>query len=203
MKASFFRILNLLLIITLAGTIPLSLLAAFSQYNQYFELLCHFKSLYFILSIGFLTVMLVKRKPLWLSIAAVWFLYNAIPILPYYWPGYRGTANAKTHLKIMQLNLLLDNQAHEKVVQLIQKEKPDIIGFEEVRPHWVAGLKSIEKDYPYRVIEPDMFAFGIALYSRYPLTKIYTERFGFLYDTHPASMPSISAQIMLLPRCMN
>jgi endonuclease/exonuclease/phosphatase (EEP) superfamily protein YafD len=196
-KPSFSGVFDLLLLIVVNAGLVASLLACFSLHNEYCELLSHFKFHYFILSVVFLVVMLLKRKRALSCIALAWFTFNALPVLPYYLPVDKSISGTSSKLKLMQLNLLLDNQAHEQVVRLIQKERPDIISLEEVRAHWVQGLKPIEKDYPYRFIQPDIFAFGIALYSKYPLTQTHIEYFGSANAYSPTSFPSISAQIIL------
>jgi endonuclease/exonuclease/phosphatase (EEP) superfamily protein YafD len=59
-------------------------------------------------------------------------------------------------------------------------------------------LKAIEKDYPYQIIKlprMDFSAFGIALYSKYPLTDPRIEHFGTLLGSSESTIPSISALI--------
>lgn len=113
----------------------------------------------------------------------------ATPILPYYWPNtipkQHGTA-----FKILQLNVLFDNFHHQKVIDLIQKEKPDLIALEEFQQHWLTALEPINKSYPYRVTVPETSPFGVALYSKYPLSDPYIEHYGSFSGVLPP-MPSI------------
>jgi endonuclease/exonuclease/phosphatase (EEP) superfamily protein YafD len=120
--------------------------------------------------------------------------------VPYYLPPPGNTGKVGTPLKILQLNVLLTNQQHQKIINLIQKENPDIIGLEEITDNWISALKAIEKNYPYRIIkrsQNDFSAFGLALYSKYPLTDPKIKYYGRFHPSSQSTIPSISALIQV------
>jgi len=193
------NVLKILFNFLLGGTLLATLLAAFGAYNPYFELLTHFQLQYLIVSLLFLVcVLLLKRKRMCVLVCG-WILYLSIPLLPYYWPTHQSEFSPQTHskLKVMQLNVLFSNLHYDKVLKLIHDEHPDIIGLEEFNQNWAINLKSLEKAYPYRMLEPEPSPFGLALYSKYPLTNHQIEhtRTPSAYDA--PTLLFLAAQINL------
>ena len=193
------NVLKLLFYFLLASTVLASLLAAFGSYNSYLELLTHFQLQYLIASLFFLVfLLLLKRKRLCLLVC-IWILYLLIPLLPYYWPIYQPRPKSEAHsqLKIMQLNVMFSNLLYAKVLKLIHDEQPDIIGLEEFTQNWATHLKPLEKMYPYHMLEPDPLPFGLALYSKYPLTNQQIEHSRLISAYDAPTLLSIAAQINL------
>ncbi len=196
-KPSLQNIAKIMACLIFSVALCVSVLACFSVGNAKFELLCHFKMHYFILSLMLLVISLFKRKPAWIVVALSWFIFNTLPVIPYYLPVKPAETALHRKIKLMQLNVLLTNQSHDKVLALIQKEKPDIIGLEEFTFQWAAKLKPIEQEYPYHVIEPQNWAFGVALYSKFPLTDTHIKNFGPVLKNLPAKIPSIVTSFQL------
>lgn len=174
----------------------LSLLAYQAEGHHYLELLSHFRPQYLLIQVVCLVGMLLMRSWHLATMAFFGLFLNLVPIVPYYNP-YRDVDTAtRDHVKIVQLNLLATNQNYEKVIKFIGKTDPDIIGFEEVRPHWASTLTKELQNYPYRVIEPENTAFGIALFSKRPLTNSHVVRFGKAYQGN-RFFPSIVADTLI------
>jgi len=101
-------------------------------------------------------------------------LSNAMHILPWYVDQdieshQKPTA---TNLKIMLSNVRRSNKQYDAVVSAINAESPDIVVLQEVNQRWVSQLTSLEKDYQNKIIVPKPNHFGIAIFSRYPLSGI-------------------------------
>jgi len=73
----------------------------------------------------------------------------------------------------------------EKVQDLISTENPDILVLEEITSKWVEALGTLPDEYPHHLVRPRTDNFGIALYSRFPLSHSAIESIG------GAGVPSI------------
>jgi vancomycin resistance protein VanJ len=85
--------------------------------------------------------------------------------------------NSAASLKIMTFNVHYNNRKAQEISEMIRKEKPDIIAFQELTPEMAVPLEAeLGTDYPYR-LGGDGVAnyagrfFTVAIASRYPLTK--------------------------------
>jgi endonuclease/exonuclease/phosphatase (EEP) superfamily protein YafD len=71
---------------------------------------------------------------------------------------------------IMTYNLFFRNRDPQAVINIIQKNQPDILAVQELTPDWEKLLdRGLVKLYPYREILPLKGTHGIGIYSRYPL----------------------------------
>jgi endonuclease/exonuclease/phosphatase (EEP) superfamily protein YafD len=95
----------------------------------------------------------------------------------------------KQRLKLMLSNVNTANQDHQKVIELVKTEQPDIFVAQEVSQIWVNQLKAIETLLPYKIVKPRSDNFGIALYSKYPLDNAQVNYLG------KAKVPSIEVQL--------
>jgi endonuclease/exonuclease/phosphatase (EEP) superfamily protein YafD len=74
-------------------------------------------------------------------------------------------ASSTERFRVLMANVLADNVRYEDLDRLIRRERPDVVGLEELTPEWVAGLAAIRSEYPYRVELP-IGARGMALWFR-------------------------------------
>lgn len=191
-------VIKTLLILALLFVSFISLLSYAARGNHYLELLSHFRMQYLSIQLLCLMGLLALKRWRFASLALGCMVINLFVILPYYLPPTLkpNMINSKP-LRILQINLLGPNQDHQKVLELIQEVKPDIIGAEEVRPRWATTLQKNLKDYPYRIVEPEATAFGIALFSKYPLSNIHIVKFGSPFGSRKRFFPSIVADIQV------
>jgi endonuclease/exonuclease/phosphatase (EEP) superfamily protein YafD len=61
------------------------------------------------------------------------------------------------------------NHDHERLVGLVEREDPDVVGLVEVSARWLRKLKRLRERYPYHYEVPDEHYAGLALYSRLPI----------------------------------
>mgnify|MGYP001819223598 CR=1 FL=1 len=88
------------------------------------------------------------------------------------WLSHHHTRGDGKTYKLISFNVLESNPRGDSVVQLIQDIDPDFVLINEYANEWTDHLRSIHDDYPYRVLQPRPHAFGIALFSKYPLSAV-------------------------------
>lgn len=94
-------------------------------------------------------------------------------------------------ISLLVANVLTPNDKYHLLLQQIENLKPDVVLTLESDQVWQDALKSIEKDYPYRVAVPLDNLYGMHLYSR--LALIEPEVKFILSD----EVPSIHATLKL------
>jgi endonuclease/exonuclease/phosphatase (EEP) superfamily protein YafD len=112
-------------------------------------------------------------------------------VLPWYFTG--GTkleGPAKTSVRLLVSNVYYANTEHERLLGLVDEERPDVIGLVEVTEDWLRNLAPLRSRYPYHFEVPDERYVGLALYSRLPLRGA---RVLELPDT--GSTPAIAATL--------
>jgi endonuclease/exonuclease/phosphatase (EEP) superfamily protein YafD len=148
------------------------------------------------------TMMLRSFLPQWITLfalAAIWLLLRrrwrdglvtaagGLLILPTSRPPQiDGSTGSTRELRIAHFNVLQTNSRYAEVIAAMVRSDADLIGVQEVDPEWASELiDRLSAAYPHRVIEPRTNCYGIALFSRIPLTDIRLVRLG--------ASPAISA----------
>ena len=72
---------------------------------------------------------------------------------------------------ILLSNVLIKNKNASKLLGVIKNTNPDIILAMEVDEWWVQKLQTLKKDYPHFIEYPLDNAYGMALYSKLPLSE--------------------------------
>lgn len=147
----------------------------------------HFLIASIILSVCFA----LYKKAGWSCTMLVVAFTNAYVILPVYLNQSSNIDDPKRKtLTLLHSNVLSSNLQHEKLIELIEKEQPDIIVTQEVNEQWTTSLSKLHMAYPYQLIHPREDNFGIALYSKTPLLNAQIIRIGM------AKLPSIKASFV-------
>lgn len=156
-----------------------------------FELTSHFR-LHLVLVLGALaTIWAVKRRWRLTAICVTTAALNALLVLLLLWPKDEVAATAGPQLRLVALNVHTENERSDLVLKFLQNANADAILLMEVNERWMTGLKSLHTDYPQVIAEPREDNFGIAMFSRLPLTNRAVVEFG------KAEVPSITATIMV------
>ena len=118
----------------------------------------------------------------------------AIPIITYKNLGnfYFGE-NAKgeqSNLKMISINIYSGNDDYKYLKDYLTEEKADVIVLQELTPAWQKHVDFIRKEYPYYKEEVRSNNFGIAIYSKTPLTKVST--INYIDEMHPSILAEIS-----------
>ena len=84
------------------------------------------------------------------------------------WPMAGATAKTRGEITILQLNLLYRNLSPEAVLALIDREKPDVIAFQEVSRANRPLLEALRENYPHQQLCAFAGVGGVAVLSRPP-----------------------------------
>lgn len=128
-----------------------------------------------------------------LSLCAMWQLWW---ILPYTWLWRKEVRSCSTpdlinKVSIVTSNILTSNKKANKLIELIQKHKPDILITLESDTWWEDQLAVLESDMPYTVKCPLDNLYGMHLYSKLPL---HNPEIAYLVEQ---DVPSIHAEVEL------
>lgn len=94
-------------------------------------------------------------------------------------------------IRLLVSNVLMENQAHRRLLELIDQEDPDVVLAVEVDDRWVAALAPLGERYPHQVRHPRDNYYGMVLLSRFPLVA---PEVRFLVQP---DVPSIHAGVQL------
>jgi endonuclease/exonuclease/phosphatase (EEP) superfamily protein YafD len=72
----------------------------------------------------------------------------------------------------MSANVWFRNRDYQAAMDLIAAENPDIVGLLEVDDAWIGQLSALHARYPHKVLYPEDGAYGMALFSRFPLREL-------------------------------
>ncbi|MGI0116118.1 endonuclease/exonuclease/phosphatase family protein [Zooshikella sp. RANM57] len=179
-KKAVDKLITLLLI---GGTFC-SVLAYWGNSHWWLELLTHFRAFYFFSGIVAFLWLLATRRFLFTVFASVILVLNwQVPML--YLPpsvvSFNSTEALAEHVDkkrkpivIYHANVLSSNTQYQQLVQQLSDYQPDIVILQEITEAWLQGIKEGLADYPYQLTKPEAGNFGIALFSRFPLTNRQT-----------------------------
>jgi endonuclease/exonuclease/phosphatase (EEP) superfamily protein YafD len=154
-----------------------------------FELTSHFR-LHLAVALGALAaIWALKRRWRWAAVCAALALVNAGLVLTLLWPGADESPHSGGRLRLVSLNVHTANKRSDLVLDFLRGADADIILLMEVNNRWMTALSPLQTDYPYRLAEVRDDNFGIAMFSRIPLTNETVVEIG------SAEVPSIIADI--------
>lgn len=81
----------------------------------------------------------------------------------------KATPMSLPPLKVLFSNVMKFNNDPSRLLKLIEKEKPDIIGIAELTPVFSKAFEGLKESFPFRAVFPATTGFGIGLYSKYEL----------------------------------
>jgi endonuclease/exonuclease/phosphatase (EEP) superfamily protein YafD len=98
-------------------------------------------------------------------------------VAPWYFGRDAGDGSAAgPPVKILVSNVYHANRRHERILALIAREGPDLVGLVEVDGEWLRGIDELRRRYPFHYELPDDRYVGLGLYSRLPLEDARTLR---------------------------
>jgi endonuclease/exonuclease/phosphatase (EEP) superfamily protein YafD len=121
------------------------------------------------------------------------FLWPFLPFAPQAVPSatLAQARDSTAQLRILIINVLISNRQGERLRQLVQQERPDVLLALEPDAWWAQALRPLQATYPYRVELPNAAAYGMILYSRLPLTATQAQ------DLLQPRVPSIRTRLRL------
>ena len=181
--------LNGLLQVAAVLTVLFSVLTALDTRQHFIELFSHFRLQYLAGSLLLLIVFAIKRRAIFSLLLVVALTINASYVLPWY--GDSAAATGDTRLKFLYANVQSTNHDHERLLDLINSERPDVILLQEVSTPWLEALQTLRADYPFSYTAAREDNFGIAMLSRLPLAS------AMHVDSPPLGYPTIIATTRL------
>jgi endonuclease/exonuclease/phosphatase (EEP) superfamily protein YafD len=154
-----------------------------------FELASHFRLHLAVGLAGLAAVWAVKRRWRMASICGVSAIANAVLVLLVLWPTEMAESQAGTRLRLVSLNVHTENERSDLVLKFLQTADADVILLMEVNETWMTAVQPLRANYPQVIAEPRDDNFGIALFSRLPLTN------GEVIELGKAEVPSIATAI--------
>jgi len=98
--------------------------------------------------------------------------------------------NNETKVSIAHVNVTSAEESYESLTNELLKREIDILSFQEVKPDWARYLQSALKEtHPYIIENIRIDLFGMAIYSKFPITKVDT--------AYAADVPFLTANIEL------
>lgn len=88
-----------------------------------------------------------------------------------FWFGTSVTPTGSERLRILSANVLSGNSRTDLFREVLLEQSPDVLVLMEFSPEWAEALKWLDVEYPHRCLEPRRGNFGMAIYSRRPLTR--------------------------------
>ncbi|MFB2897185.1 endonuclease/exonuclease/phosphatase family protein [Aerosakkonemataceae cyanobacterium BLCC-F50] len=174
---------RVILIISTATLILLGLLSSLVYIAWFWplELLAHFRVQYLMLSIILFFVLIILKSIGQLKNKALIFTallivgLNAVDVIPWYLPHSQQVVSAPGKaMRLLSFNLNIQNNQDNKVVNLIQSNRPDLALLAEVDESTFIILKNSLKDtLPYTFKSPGG---GLAVFSRFPFADIKADR---------------------------
>lgn len=133
-----------------------------------FELLTHFR-VQLVAALCVLALAFVWRRAWpWVVALAAGAAVNAAPVAPYLTLPRAG-ATGSSMLTILGVNVQFDNDAYAGLLESIAQVQPDVLVVVEFTKPWRERIAGIAASYPYRFERPRADAYGVAVWSRYPL----------------------------------
>jgi endonuclease/exonuclease/phosphatase (EEP) superfamily protein YafD len=132
------------------------------------ELLALFRVQYFgaALVLGAVAALAGRRRIALVAVALA--AVNALGLLPGVLAGTRPDPT-QPGLRLLVANVWYPGNDYGPLLELVEREHPDVIGLTELTRDWAAGIATGLEDYPYRMLQAQPGAYGIGLYSRVPL----------------------------------
>lgn len=161
-----------LLDLTFVGAAVASVAALLTHAAWVGELAVHFR-LQYALAFAVLTVAyLAGRRRAMAMVSLALLLLNAWFVAPYVLSAVvpqSVAATAGEDVSVISLNLLVRNREYAEVRDYLREQDADVLVLSELSPEWVAQLRGVLNRYPHVLAHPQHGAWGLGMYSRYPL----------------------------------
>jgi endonuclease/exonuclease/phosphatase (EEP) superfamily protein YafD len=149
----------------------------FGRWSWFFDFFSHFRIQQTLLLIIGITWLLLAGQLVKAALALLVLFYCLLSFLKYYrQPQSKVNASVKNSvMSVFLANVYAYNKRHEKVMDLIKKENPDMVVLLEVNESWEQSLKEMMKDYGESKIMPHEGFYGMAVFSKIPLKLVQEE----------------------------
>jgi endonuclease/exonuclease/phosphatase (EEP) superfamily protein YafD len=135
------------------------------------DLATHFRVQYAAAALVLIVLFALRRRYAWCAALAASAAISLLPVLPYLPLGTRPAiaSTSGRPVEVLTANLLFRNHSAERFLEIVREQSPDVVVLVEYTEEWAGAVGEIRHAYPYRFERSDRGAYGIALFSRYPL----------------------------------
>lgn len=153
------------------------------------DLLAHFRVQYLLGALITATVLWFLGSRRFAAMAMTAAGINLALILPFYYASETPAPGEKPWTAML-LNVNTHSGSPARVAALLEERDPDFLVLEEVDSRWIEALSEATARYPFRVVSPRSDNFGIAFFSKFPLSE------EEIVDLGEAEVPSILATVV-------
>ena len=180
---------SLIALATLGAFVSLG--SFFSKYHILFDLISHFRVQYIVMLLPAFLVAIVAKKTLPVLVISFALAVHGYVVTMSMLPVSPDNNTEYAELTVLSSNLLLVNTDYQAQSDIIVAKDPDVIAFQEYTFEWHRVLSRKLTSYPHSIISPAYGSFGIALYSKHPITDGAVDVFS------TDSFPAINADIQV------
>ena len=146
------------------------------------ELFTHFRPWYLAVGAVLVILTLIARQRLLTVLAAATLFVNGLYVFPWLSLAgadvYADTGPAARQVMLTALNLNFRNQSHDAMVEFLLGTEADVLIIEELTESWIQGLAPLNPRYEHRFNDPREGAFGMGLWSRFPMSGLEVTGLG-------------------------
>src|SRR5688500_1620506 len=142
-----------------------SILGFFGASHWTLDLFSHFRVQYAVILFGCLCCLIALRSWRASAFCGVFAALNLALLLPFYF-ARPAAALPGSSIRVLLINVNLDNRQAALVKALIRETRPDDIVIEEANHWWSGQLKDVHAEFPFAVQSIQESPFGIAVFSR-------------------------------------
>lgn len=154
-----------------------------------FELTTHFP-LHLGVALGLIALFAaIKRRWRMTVVCGALAAVNLIKVATLLFPPATAAPAGITPFQLVSLNVHTANERSDLVLEYLRQTDADVILLMEVDERWMGALAALDGKYPHQIAEPREDNFGIALFSRLPLTNAQVLNWG------DVEVPSLSAEL--------
>ncbi len=168
-----YNVLRAGLLVIVAG----SVMAYVGTWHKVFDFSSQLRLQFLVGAMACLPFTLGKRQWRWTGIALLAIALNFWPIVRWYGPQSPAASSAR-RLKLVQYNVLYQDDGYQDVLEFLRTEQPDIVTLQEINPTWAKALAPLSAQFANVRIEPEGRGNGIAIFSRIPFDQSETLDLG-------------------------
>ncbi len=145
-----------------------TVMAWFAPHGFWPDIMSNFRAVYLGCAIFGAVSLAILRRPRWALVSAVVAAANVAPVVP--WVGVSPetppACATEDQAHIVVINAFIGNERFDLIVDYVRDEDPDILVISELYPD--LG-KMLEEEFPYAKWREANSAWGIGIFSKYPL----------------------------------
>jgi endonuclease/exonuclease/phosphatase (EEP) superfamily protein YafD len=170
--------------LTLFGTGFAAIAGWLAGWHWLLELFSHFRLQYIVILFAATLIYGLQRRWSWSAAALLLCGINVPPVVEVFQLSNDASAtDDAAPLVLISVNLNSQNEDVSAVLDFSRTEQPDVLVLQEFTFRWATDLAALENEFPHHFQWPQEDMFGLAVYSRWPLTDAQAIALG---DSTPA-----------------